>query len=110
VLAATILGGALAIAWRTVDTAAIAGALARARLGYVAIAVGLASVTRTWIRVERTRAQLGDRIPARALLELHLAGYAVGMLPGPSAEVFCCSRLARSYQLSPRELVRFQGR
>jgi hypothetical protein len=108
VLAATIVGGALAIAWRTVDTAAIAGALARARLGYVAIAVVLAGVTRTWIRVERTRAQLGERIPVRALLELHLAGYAAGMLPGPSEEVFCCARLARSYRLSPRELVRFQ--
>jgi uncharacterized membrane protein YbhN (UPF0104 family) len=108
VLAATIISGALAIAWRTVDTAAISGALARARLSYVAIAVILAGVARTWIRVERTRAQLGERIPARALLELHLAGYAVGMLPGPSEEVFCCGRMARSYRLSPRELVRFQ--
>lgn len=107
-LAAIIVGGALVVAWRSVDTAAIAGALAGARLGYVAIAVVLAGVARTWIRVERTRAQLAERIPARVLLELHLAGYAVGMLPGPAEEVFCCTRLARSYRFSARELVRFQ--
>ena len=108
VFAATIVVGGLAIAWRSVDTAAIAGALARARVGYVALAFVFAGVARTWIRVERTRAQLGERIPVRALLELHLAGYAVGILPGPSEEVFCCTRLARSYGISPRELVRFQ--
>jgi uncharacterized membrane protein YbhN (UPF0104 family) len=104
-----VLVPALVIACSRIDLAAIGKALGSARLGYITLAVALNILARTVVRVRRTQALLGERVPFGALIGIQLAGYAAGtLLPGPAEEVACCAQLARRHGVPMRELVRLQ--
>jgi hypothetical protein len=104
-----VLVAALVVACSRIDLAAIGKALGSARLGYITLAVALNILARTVVRVCRTQALLGERVPFGTLIGIHLAGYAAGtLLPGPAEEVACCAQLARRHGVPMRELVRLQ--
>ena len=104
-----VLVPALVVGCSRIDLAAIGTTLASARPGYITLAVALNILTRTVVRVCRTQALLGERVPFGILIGIHLTGYAAGtLLPGPAEEVACCAQLARRHGVPMRELVRFQ--
>jgi uncharacterized membrane protein YbhN (UPF0104 family) len=109
IVAIFVIVPALVVACSRLDLAAIGEALGSARLGYVTLALALNILARTVVRVWRTQALLGERVPFRALVGIQLAGYAAGtLLPGPAEEVACCAQLARRHGVPMRELVRLQ--
>jgi uncharacterized membrane protein YbhN (UPF0104 family) len=108
-LALAVIGVALIIAWRRLDTRALGEALRSAHLVPFAIAVVLNLVGRTLARARRTQLLLNERVPFGALVRLSLAGYAAASLvPGPAEELVTCTELARRRGFSLKELAAYQ--